>query len=247
MLEGNSSHRPYDILVVEDNASDVELFMRTLRKVQTDLEMEINARAVTNGAEAAAQLNERKFDVIFLDVNMPPPDGVELTKQIRASEINRTTHIVIVTGAEDRGLMTRTFQAGANLFLFKPVDRMRLLRLIQVSSAPIDRERRRLQRVKVKCRVSVECEQGRVDGETVDLSVGGMLVRANRILPVGSTVEVALVLAPATEPIRTSARIVRIVGSEFMGLQLQRMGKAESDRLGGFLVPLIVAATEGDQ
>jgi len=50
---------------------------------------------------------------------MPPPDGIELTKRIRGSATNRTTPIVIITGAEDRGLMARAFQAGANWFLFK--------------------------------------------------------------------------------------------------------------------------------
>jgi CheY-like chemotaxis protein len=247
MSKMNSSNRAYEILVVEDNDNDVELFLHTLRKVQMDMEMEIKAQAASNSTEAATQIKERKYDAIFLDINMPPPDGVELTKQIRSSKLNRTTHVVIITGAEDRGLMSRAFEAGANLFLFKPIDRTRLLRLIQVSSVPIDRERRRLQRVKVKCKVSVERGQIRLDGETVDLSTGGMLIRANQTLPVGSIVNVTLVLPPATEPIRAAARILRIVGNEFMGLQLEGVGKAESDRLGGFLVPLIVAATEGDK
>lgn len=246
MSREHSRNRPYDVLVVEDNPDDVELFLRTLRKVQTDMDMEINAHPVTDGAGAIATIKKRKYDAAFLDVNMPPPDGVELTKQIRSSDINRTTTIVILTGAEDRGLMSRAFQAGANLFLFKPIERTRLLRVIQISSVPIDRERRRLQRVKVKCRVVIELGPDRLDGETVDLSLNGMLVRAKRTLAVGSVVNVALTPPLAAEPIRTSARIVRIEGNEFMGLQLEGTGKIETKRLGEFLVPLIVAVTQGD-
>ena len=245
MSKETSSIRPYDVLLVEDNPDDVELFLRSLRKVEMDMDMEINARAVSSGAQAATQLMERKYDAIFLDFNMPPPDGMELTKRIRGSEINRSTTIVMITGADDRGLMTRAFQAGANLFLFKPIDRMRLLRLIQVSIVPIDRERRRLQRVKIKCKVWIESEQNRFDGETLDISLNGMMVRANRVLPVGSTVNVGLTLPSVNEPIRTPARVVRIVGTEFMGLQLESIGKVESERLGEFLVPLIVAANDG--
>ena len=244
MSREQSRNRSYDILIVEDSADDVELFLRNLRKVQAEMDMEINAHSVSDGAAAIATISGRRYDAIFLDVNLPPPDGVELTKQIRSAGINRATTIVILTGAGDRGLMTRAFQAGANLFLFKPIERMRLSRVIQISSVPIDRERRRLQRVKVKCKVTIESGRIRLDCETVDLSLGGMLVRANRTLPVGSVVSVALTPSSVTPVIRTAARVVRIEGNEFMGLQLEGIGKIEGERLGEFLVPLIVAVTD---
>jgi c-di-GMP-binding flagellar brake protein YcgR len=128
---------------------------------------------------------------------------------------------VILTGAQDNGLMARAFQAGANLFLFKPIDRTRLLRTLRVSSTQIDRERRRVQRVKVQCKVSVESEEGRLDCETLDVSMGGMFVRTKRILPVGSAVNVEMALPSAAQTIRASARVVRVVGNEFMGLQIR--------------------------
>jgi CheY-like chemotaxis protein len=240
----HSGLRPYEMLIVEDSADDVELFLRALQKVQIDMDREIKPFAVTSGVEAAAKILERKYDAIFLDINVPPPDGVELTKQIRSSGINRTTTVAILTGAEDRGLMTRAFQAGANLFLSKPIDRSRLLRLIQVSSVPIDRERRRLQRVKVKCAVTIESSEGRFDGKTVDLSLNGILARYNRVLPVGSAVNVTLTLNAGEEPIRTAGRIVRVTGKDLMALTLEDVGSAESARLGEFLVPLIAAVTK---
>lgn len=234
---------PYDVLIVEDNADDVDLLLRVFRQVQSDMGMEINAQATSNSTQAMAQFNNHRFDAIFLDVEMPPPNGLELAKRIRNTERNKTTPIIIITGGDDRGLMTKAFQSGANFFLFKPVNRARLLRLVQISSVPIERERRKLQRVRVKCKVSIESEDDQFDGQTLDLSLNGMLVRAGRVLPVGSTVKVSLTLPPATEPVRMTARIVRIVGNEFMGVQLQNVGKDESDKLGEFLVPLIVSAT----
>src|ERR1700722_20089329 len=246
MSNSNSNTRPYDILVVEDNDNDAELFLNTLRKIQMEMDVELKAIMVPSSAQPVIQLKERRYDAIFLDMNMPPPDGVEVTRQIRGSRFNRTTLVVILTGAEDKGLMARAFQAGANLFLFKPIDRTRLLRTLRVSSAQIDRERRRVQRVKIQFKVSVESEEGRFYCETLDVSMGGMFVRTNRILPVGSIVNVELVLSPAAQTIRPAARIVRVVGNEFMGFQIESIGKAESERLGGFLVPLIVAVTEGN-
>jgi CheY-like chemotaxis protein len=247
MPNSNSHNRPYNLLVVEDDDNDAELFLNTLRKIQMEIDIEVKAITVSSSAQAVILLKERRYDAIFLDMNMPPPDGVEVTKQIRGSRFNRTTLVVILTGAEDKGLMARAFQAGANLFLFKPIDRTRLLRTLRVSSAQMDRERRRLQRVKVQCKVSVESDQGRFDCETLDVSMGGMFVRTNRILPVGSIINVELALPPTSQTIRVSARIVRVVGNEFMGFQIESIGKAESERLGGFLVPLIVAVTEGEK
>ncbi len=101
---------PYDVLIVEDNADDVELLLRVFRQVQSDAGMEINAHAISNSTQAGAQLDNRRFDAIFLDVEMPPPNGLELAKRIRNSETNKTTPIIIITGGEDRGLMTRAFR-----------------------------------------------------------------------------------------------------------------------------------------
>jgi PleD family two-component response regulator len=137
----NAVHRPrpYELLHVENSPDDAELFLRALRRAQSELDFEINTQSVTDSTRASAEIKARKFDVIFLDIGMPPPDGIELTKLIRSSEQNRGTPIVIITGAEDRGLMSRAFQAGANWFLAKPVDRTRLMRLIQTSRAPMER------------------------------------------------------------------------------------------------------------
>jgi CheY-like chemotaxis protein len=242
-----SGDRPYDVLVVDDNSDDAELLCRTLRKAQLDAGLEINAQTASTGSQASTQLSEQRFDAIFLDISMPAPDGMELTRQIRHSEMNRTTPIVMVTGADDRGLMTRAFDAGATFFLFKPVDRTRLLRLIQISRAPIERERRRLQRVNVKCKVSIESEQGSFNGETEDLSLNGMFVHSSRVLPAGSIVNVNVALAPASSirvAARVAARVVRVVGNDSMGFEFERVGKPERERLGAFLVPFIVAVVE---
>ncbi len=73
-----------------------------------------------------------------------------------------------------------------------------------------------------------------------------MLVQASRVLPVGSLIQVSLELSPTTPPVCSAARVVRVVGDDCMGLQLENSGKAESERLQEFLLPLISAATDGD-
>ncbi len=231
---------PSRVLVVEDDP----IVCAFIQEVLSSAEME--AHALTDSTQAAARLREEKFDAVFLDVRMPPPDGIELARQMRTSGLNRATPIVIITGEEDRGVMTRAFQAGANFFLYKPVDRTRLLQLIRVTQGSIQHERRRFRRVKVSCKVSIESGQDRLNGRTLDLSLNGMLVQVTRVLPVGSLVHVSLELSPATSSVRAAARVVRVVGDDCMGLQLENAGMAESERLQEFLLPLISAAMNQD-
>jgi CheY-like chemotaxis protein len=226
------------VLVVEDDPITCELIQEVLSSA------EIEAHAVTDSTQAVARLKENKFDAAFLDVRMPAPDGIELARQIRASGLNQKTVIVMITGEEDQRLMARAFQVGANFFLFKPVDRQVLLRLIRVTQGPIDRERRRFTRVNVSRRVSMALGEDQLQGTTLDLSVNGTLVLASRVFPVGSLLQISLELDPRRPAVRTAARVVRLVGEYRMGLQLENVRPAESERLQEFLAPLILAEAD---
>ena len=197
--------------------------------------------AIMDSKKAETHLAQEKFGAVFLDVRMPPPDGIELTRRTRASGLNRTTPIVIITGEDDNAVLARAFEAGANFFLFKPIDRHRMLRLIRVTEDSIQREARRYQRVRTSCKVELECGQERFIGATIDLSLGGMLVRAPCALSVGSTVRVGLELKPGAAPLRVTARVVRVSGDDCVGLQIENAGSDERKRLHEFLLPSILA------
>src|SRR5271169_2627766 len=115
------------ILVVDDEATTCELIQEVLRSV------EIEALAVTHSGLALTYLAKEKFDAVFLDVHMPPPDGIELTRKIRSGSLNVTTPIMIITGEDDHGLLARAFEAGASFFLYKPIDRHDILRLLRAT------------------------------------------------------------------------------------------------------------------
>ena len=226
---------PRRMLVVDDDPTVCEL----IQEVLTAAEME--SVTLTDSAQAATRVVQERFDAIFLDVRMPSPDGIELTRQIRSLGPNRRTPIVIITGEEDNAVLARAFDAGASFFLFKPLDRHRMLRLIRVTEGSIQHEARRYQRVKTNCNVSLECGQERISGTTVDVSLGGMLVRAPSALPVGSSVQVSLELKPGTRPLRLTARVVHSTGGDCMGLQIEKAEHEEAKKLQDFLLPLILA------
>jgi len=226
------------VLVVDDDPLVCELVKEVLDSVEMD------TVTLTDSKEASTRLAQEKFQAVFLDVHMPRPGGIELAGQIRASGMNRSTPIVVITGEDDRSALTDAFNAGANFFLYKPIDRHRLLRLVRVAHAPIQREARRYQRVKVPCKLAIVLNQERISGITVDLSLGGMFVQASRTLPVGSVVQVLLELKAGAHPLSLPARVVRATGKDSMGLQIENAGPEESKKLQEFLLPMILAKIE---
>jgi CheY-like chemotaxis protein len=225
------------ILIVDDDPTACEMIQDVLNSAG------IETLTDTSSQQAATRLELEKFQAVFLDMNMPSPDGLELTRWIRASGLNRTTPIVMITGEDDRTILARAFEAGASFFLFKPIDRHRMLRLIRVAEGPMQRETRRYQRVKVSCKVSIELNQEQVSGIALDLSLGGMFVQASRTLQVGSIVLVRLELGPGAPPLSLTARVVRSSANNSMGLQLENNGPEQNKKLQEYLLPLVLART----
>src|SRR5713226_3562017 len=187
----------------------------------------MDASFLTSSAEAAERLKREKYHAVFLDMRMPAPDGAELARQVRASRVNASTVIVMITGEQDRTVMGRAFEAGVEFLLYKPVER----------------ERRRFTRVQLRCRVLLDSGNDRLEGTTLDLSLGGALVQSHRAFPSGTTVTVSLELEAGTPHMRSGARVIRTVGTDCMGIQFENLGSKESNRLQQFLLPLILAAT----
>jgi two-component system chemotaxis response regulator CheY len=202
---------------------------------------EIKSHTTSDSQQASILIREEKFDAVFLDVKMPAPDGIALARQVRASALNRKTPIVMITGENDRGLLTRVFEAGATFVLFKPIDRHRLMRLIRVSEDVIQRESRQFQRVKVNCKVSMQMDRERSVGRTLDMSLNGAMVCADRTFSVGSTIRVDLELTHGRAPLSLAARVVRVVGVDCMGLHLENVPLEHARKMQEFLLPLILA------
>jgi CheY-like chemotaxis protein len=226
---------PANVLVVDDDPVTCELISEVLSAA------EIQTSAHTNSTEASLRLRHTKFDAAFLDVRMPRPDGIELASEIRSSGLNQKTVIVMITGESEQRFLKRAFEAGANFVLFKPVDRQALLRLLRVVKAPIEQERQRFARVDVKCKVTIQDGEKRAEGMTVDLSSNGMLVEASQVFPVDARLQITLQLDKSAPGLRASARVMRLVRENCMGLLLETISAADRVRLQEFLLPLIPA------
>lgn len=227
---------PSRALVVDDDPANCELIQEVLRSV------DVESLALTHSGQAVTALAREKFDAIFLDVNMPAPDGIELTRKIRSGGLNVTTPVMIITGEEDRGLLGRAFQAGASFFLYKPIDRYDVLRLVRASADSVEHERRRYRRIKVSCNVSIQSGDRKLEGKTLDMSFGGMFVQSSGTFPVGTVAQVAIQV-PGAPPVYCTARVLRVAAGDCMGMQFENLSTAHTKVLQEFLLPLIVSKT----
>ena len=83
----------------------------------------------TDGEEAVHQAAELQPDVVLLDVSMPGPGGVEVTRQIK--EILPEARVLILTAHEDEGLLRGAVEAGAAGYVTKRAIEPELITAIQ--------------------------------------------------------------------------------------------------------------------
>jgi CheY-like chemotaxis protein len=221
-------------LVIDDHLPTSEFIGEVLRGC------EIETYNTSDSKLAEARLRREHFDVVFVDAKMPPPDGLELARRIRASGPNKRATIVMITGEQGHDFMKRVFEAGVNFVIFKPVDRQALMRLLRVTQGSVERERRRYARIHAACKVVMECKEVNSFGVTLDMSLTGMRVKMNRIFPVNSIVATTLELAPDKPRLTFKCRVVRQIDDDCMGVEYEGMDQTELDKLEEFLLPRIL-------
>jgi CheY-like chemotaxis protein len=112
--------RGHGILLVEDVESNREIVQALLEP--TELEIDY----AENGAEAVSMFSESpdKYDIIFMDIQMPVMDGYEATREIRALDNPQAKKIPIIamTANVFREDVERCLAAGMDDHVGKPLD-----------------------------------------------------------------------------------------------------------------------------
>ena len=193
----------------------------------------------TRSTEAPNILDEGKFDVVFLDLHMPSPGGIELARQMRGSRFNRTIPIILISDDQCPSALSVGFAAGASSFLYKPIDKDRLLKLVRATQGAIEHERRRTRRVTIPSKVRLKFGKEELEGETIDVSMSRLLVRAPRIAPVGASLGICLQPSDRMRPIAAVGSVARILNGNQMGIQLDQLSVSDSEILQEFLLPLV--------
>jgi two-component system response regulator len=116
-----------EILLVEDNPSDVELTLRALKKHNLANKVHV----VTDGAEAleyifatgryAGRDISYNPNVILLDLKLPKLDGLEVLRRIKSDERTKIIPVVVLTSSNEERDLVESYKLGVNSYITKPV------------------------------------------------------------------------------------------------------------------------------
>ena len=117
-----------EILLVEDNADDVELTLHALRAENISNHIQV----VRDGEEALdfifargsyqVRNNSRPPKVILLDLKLPKVDGLDVLRQVKGDSRTRPIPVVVLTSSREERDMVESYQLGVNSYIQKPVD-----------------------------------------------------------------------------------------------------------------------------
>jgi two-component system sensor histidine kinase/response regulator len=121
------SARRLEILLAEDNFVNQRLVMRCLEKRGHGVTV------TSNGREALAALEKKRFDLVLMDLQMPEIDGFEATRAIRLQEQATGAHLPIVamTAHAMKGDRERCLAAGMDGYVSKPIEIRELIGVIE--------------------------------------------------------------------------------------------------------------------
>jgi chemotaxis family two-component system response regulator Rcp1 len=128
------SHRPIEILLVEDNPGDVRLTIEALN----DAKLSNNLSVVRDGVEAMAFLCQEdpyasavRPDLILLDLNLPRMDGREVLAQVKGHPDLQHIPVVVLTTSDAQPDIQRAYELHANCYITKPVDLEQFIKVVR--------------------------------------------------------------------------------------------------------------------
>jgi DNA-binding response OmpR family regulator len=105
---------PPNVLVVDDEAISRRAIIYALEKAN------LKCASIDDPNTALTMLAENRFDLIFLDVDMPGMNGFELCTRLRTYPTNAKTPVIFVTGLTDFESRARSTLSGASDLIAKP-------------------------------------------------------------------------------------------------------------------------------
>lgn len=125
------------ILLVEDNADDVDLTLRAFRKAQIANPIVV----VRDGQEALDFLHgtgshagrdaEHTPQIVLLDLRLPRVEGLEVLRRMRVDHRTRLVPVIILTSSKHEEDRLAGYLGGANSYVCKPVDMVQFLEAVR--------------------------------------------------------------------------------------------------------------------
>ncbi len=113
------------VLLVEDNPGDVGLMRAALREMRFPVQLHVAADGLTalrflHREEDYAQAP--RPDLIVLDLNLPPPHGLEILAAVKHEPPLQLIPVVIFTSSSEPTDIRTSYRLGASAYLQKPLE-----------------------------------------------------------------------------------------------------------------------------
>lgn len=124
------AHRhPRSVLLVEDNIVNQKVALRMLEKLGYDVDL------TQNGLEAIEAVQQKAYDIVFMDVQMPQMNGLDATRNIRQLDLATQPSIIAMSASAMVEDHVTALEAGMNDFVDKPIS-VDELRRVLMKDAP---------------------------------------------------------------------------------------------------------------
>jgi two-component system chemotaxis response regulator CheY len=196
------------LLIVDDVAA-----MRSfLRLALSSLNGEIDEAA--DGVEALRLLTHTRYDLVFLDLNLPLLDGLKVLSKVRAESAHPSTPVIVVSTVTDPETLARATALGAIHVLAKPVDAFRLLdaarEVLRMAESPRADERRSTRRLRFAVTMTFSGDSELIEASTHDISATGAFIMTDRVKPLGMPGRAVFSVPHLNAPVEVEFNVVHI-------------------------------------
>ena len=113
------------ILIVDDDITNIQVLQNYLSLENHRFDY------ATNGINALEMMENQLFDLVLLDIMMPRMSGYEVLRRVREKYTIYELPVLMLTAGKQTRNIVAAFQAGANDYLTKPIDRQELMARIR--------------------------------------------------------------------------------------------------------------------
>jgi DNA-binding response OmpR family regulator len=113
------------ILFVDDDTDSLETYVKAVSLADHV------ADVASSAIEGWDLINEHEYDLIFVDLNIPGMSGFELLEKIRQRKKTKGVPVVVISAMPEEAFIDEVLEAGAELFLEKPIALVNLLSVIE--------------------------------------------------------------------------------------------------------------------
>jgi len=187
------------VLVVDDVPLFIKMASDFFRREQAIV------KTASGGREAVELARQIKPDLVLMDMYMPGGDGDEACREIKNDLSLRSTPVIIMTSSATPNVVDRCRQAGCDDLLPKPITRENLM---SVCRKYIKLPGWSGERVKIDIPAKYgEAADKPFTGVISDISVGGIFLETEKLLPMGSVLHLEFQLSPGGSTLQCQGRV----------------------------------------